>query len=648
MRKKQNILFIFSAILFLELVSFHTLADPVEDKEALLDFLSNIHHPHALNWTENSSVCDSWTGVTCDSNHSRVIALRLPGVGFRGSIPPNTLSRLSAIQILSLRSNGISGSFPSDLSQLKNLTSLYLHSNKFSGAFPLDFSAWNNLTVLDLSDNEFNGSIPPSISNLTHLISLNLSNNSLSGDIPDINVPSLQQLNLANNNLSGSVPRSLQKFPSWAFSGNKLSADNVTALPPALPLDPPTPQPSKRSILSQSAILGIALGGCVLLFLFIALLMICCHSKKKNKSGLPVKSNKKEGSLKEKHGEPQEKDNKLVFFEGCNLAFDLEDLLRASAELLGKGTFGITYKAALEDATTVAVKRLKDVMAAKKEFEQQIQAIGSIRHVNVFPLRAYYYSKDEKLVVYDYDEEGSVSAMLHGNRVEGRTPLDWETRLRIIIGTARGLAHIHTQNGGKLVHGNIKASNIFLNLQGYGCVSDTGLATLMSPTLPPAMRAAGYRAPEVTDTRKTTQASDIYSFGVLILELLTGKSAVQATGGDEVIHLVRWVHSVVREEWTAEVFDVELLRYPNIEEEMVEMLQIGLNCVSRTPDRRPKMAEVVKMVEGIRQGNIGTRPSSETNLEIAVSTPTPQLAVDAGTSSAPQSAVDAGTSSASQ
>ncbi|GAV71656.1 Pkinase domain-containing protein, partial [Cephalotus follicularis] len=191
----------------------------------------------------------------------------------------------------------------------------------------------------------------------------------------------------------------------------------------------------------------------------------------------------------------------VVFFEGCNLVFDLEDLLRASAEVLGKGLFGTTYKAALEDGTTVAVKRLKEVSVAKREFEQQMELIGGVRHENVTPLRAYYYSKDEKLMVYDYYEQGCVSAMFHGNRGEGRNPLDWETRLRIAIGAARGIAHIHTHSGGKLVHGNIKAANIFLNSQGYGCVSEMGLATLMSQIPQPAMRVAGYRATEVTDSR---------------------------------------------------------------------------------------------------------------------------------------------------
>ncbi|GAU35130.1 hypothetical protein TSUD_394550 [Trifolium subterraneum] len=612
MDKNLFLLFMFSAVL----VSVE--AEPVEDKQALLDFLNRMNHSPHINWDENSSVCQTWRGVTCNTDQTRVIEIRLPGAGLSGPIPPNTLNRLSALETVSLRLNGITGFFPDDFSELKNLTSLYLQSNKFSGPLPLDFSVWSNLSVLNLSNNSFNGSIPFSIANLTHLSSLVLANNSLSGEIPDLNIHSLQLLNLANNNLSGVVPKSLLRFPSSAFSGNNLTS-NTSTLPPAFPMHPPyTFPPKKTKGLSETALLGIIIGVCALGFAVIAVVMIlCCYDFAASGVKESVKSKKKEVSMKAESSASRDK-NKIVFFEDCNLAFDLEDLLRASAEILGKGTFGTTYKAALEDATTVAVKRLKEVTVGKREFEQQMEVVGKIKHENVDALRAYYYSKDEKLVVSDYYHQGSVSSILHGKRGEGRTNLDWDSRLKIAIGTARGIAHIHTQQGGKLVHGNIKASNIFLNSQGYGCVSDIGLATLMISIPSPGTRAMGYRAPEVTDTRKAMHPSDVYSFGVLLLELLTGKSPIYSSEGEQIVHLVRWVNSVVREEWTAEVFDVELLRYSHIEEEMVEMLQIGMACAARMPEQRPKMSEVVTMMEAIHPEN---RPSS-TESRSEVSTPT--------------------------
>lgn len=199
-----------------------------------------------------------------------------------------------------------------------------------------------------------------------------------------------------------------------------------------------------------------------------------------------------------------------------------------------------------------------------------------------------------------------------GKQGQTKTHLDWETRVKIAVGAAKGIARIHSENSAKLVHGNLKSSNIFLNPQQFGCVSDLGLSTIMSALAPPIARAAGYRAPEVTDTRKATQPCDVYSFGVILLELLTGKSPVHTNNGDEIIHLVRWVHSVVREEWTAEVFDVELLRYPDIDEELVEVLQIAMACVARVVEHRPKMSEVVKMLESVRPKpeNRAPEPSS--------------------------------------
>ncbi|TKY60696.1 inactive receptor kinase [Spatholobus suberectus] len=607
---------IFSFISLFCLILWQGSGEPVEDKEALLDFVNKFSPSRPLNWNESSPMCASWTGVTCNEDKSRVIAIRLPGVGFHGTIPPDTISRLSALQTLSLRSNVISGHFPSDFSNLRNLSFLYLQFNNLSGPLP-DFSAWKNLTVVNLSNNHFNGSIPASLNNSTQLAGLNLANNSLSGEIPDLKLSRLQVLNLSNNNLQGSVPKSLLRFPESAFSGNNISFGSFPAVSPApQPAYAPSLKSSKRGRLSETALLGIVIAGGVLgLVAFVSLMFVCCSRRGDEDEAFSGKLHKGEMSPEKAVSRNQDANNKLVFFEGCNYAFDLEDLLRASAEVLGKGTFGTAYKAILEDATTVVVKRLKEVAVGKKDFEQHMEIVGSLKHENVVELKAYYYSKDEKLMVYDYYSQGSISSMLHGKRGEERVALDWDTRLKIALGAARGISRIHVENGGKLVHGNIKSSNIFLNTKQYGCVSDLGLATISSSLALPISRAAGCRAPEVTDTRKPAQPSDVYSFGVVLLELLTGKSPIHTTGGDEIIHLVRWVHSVVREEWTAEVFDLELMRYPNIEEEMVEMLQIAMSCVVRMPDQRPKMSEVVKMIENVRQIDAETHSSSGNQAE---------------------------------
>lgn len=385
------------------------------DKEALLEFMNNIPHSRCMNWNEYTSVCTNWTGVSCNEDGSRVTAVRLPGVGLHGPIPGNTLSRLTALQILSLRSNGISGPFPFELLSLKNLSYLYLQFNSFSGPLPLDLSVWENVTSINLSNNAFNGSIPSSISNLTHLLSLNLANNSLSGEIPDFNLPGLEMLNLSNNKLNGSVPKSLQRFPSSGFFGNEIDLSYSPAH--GIPIFAPPLETNGRKDggkLSERALLGIIVAGCVVGVIGFAFLFVVCCFKRKSVVALEGKFEKGGMSPEKAISRSQDANNRLVFFEGCSYVFDLEDLLRASAEVLGKGTFGMAYKAILEDGTSVVVKRLKDVGVGKREFEQQMELVGSIKHENLVELRAYYYSKDEKLMVCDYHSQGSVAALIHG------------------------------------------------------------------------------------------------------------------------------------------------------------------------------------------------------------------------------------------
>ncbi|CAI0393358.1 unnamed protein product, partial [Linum tenue] len=372
-----------------------------------------------------SSVC-SWVGIECDADQSSVHSLRLPGAGLVGPIPPQTLGRLSQLRVLSLRSNRLSGEIPSDFSNLTLLRSLYLQNNAFSGGFPAGVTPLARLTRLDLSSNNFTGPIPFAVNNWTRLTGLFLENNAFSGPLPSISAK-LVDFNASNNRLNGSIPRNLQRFSAAAFAGNL-----------GLCGGPIQPIHKKSKKLSTAAIVLISVGA-VLALLILLLLLFCCLRRKQRqqqqqqspKPPKPVPGAAARSVPVDAAGTSSSKDditggsadverNKLVFFDGGVYSFDLEDLLRASAEVLGKGSVGTSYKAVLEDGTTVVVKRLKDVVVTKKEFEMQMEVLGKVRHDNVVPFRAFYFSRDEKLLVSEYVAAGSLSALLHGSPVNLR------------------------------------------------------------------------------------------------------------------------------------------------------------------------------------------------------------------------------------
>ncbi|KAK8525944.1 hypothetical protein V6N13_017027 [Hibiscus sabdariffa] len=639
----------FFCIAFLSLFLLH-LAQPdlLADRAALLALRSSVGGRTLLWNISNQSPC-SWAGVRCEQD--RVTVLRLPGVALSGEIPTGILGNLTQLRTVSLRLNSLTGQLPSDLALCQNLRNLYLQGNRFSGEIPEFLFGLHALVRLNLGENNLSGEIPVGFSNLTRLRTLLLDNNNLSGSVPDLSsLKNLAQFNVSNNLLNGSIPKGLQKYGSDAFLGNLLCGKPLDEPCPATATDAPgnASQPAnpmtvnipgaktKRSKLSGGAIAGIVIGSVLGFLLIVMILMILCRKKSSKKSrSIDIASIKNQEM--EISGEKSEMENggygngysvaaaaaaamvgggggaraaensgsgakKLVFFGNATRVFDLEDLLRASAEVLGKGTFGTAYKAVLEGGNAVAVKRLKDVTVSEREFKDKIEEIGAIDHQHLVPLRAYYFSLDEKLLVYDYMPMGSLSALLHGNKGAGRTPLNWDIRSGIALGAACGIEYLHSQ-GPNVSHGNIKSSNILLTKSYEARVSDFGLANIVGPSSSPN-RVLGYRAPEVTDPRKVSQKADVYSFGVLLLELLTGKAPTHSILNEEGIDLPRWVQSVVREEWTSEVFDLELLRYQNVEEEMVQLLQLSVDCAAQYPDKRPTMSQVRSRIEELRRSSL--------------------------------------------
>lgn len=580
-------------------------ADLASDRASLLALRSAVGGRTLLwNMTETSPC--SWTGVLCDKG--RVTVLRLPGMGLSGKLPTG-LGNLTELQTLSLRFNALTGPIPSDFANLQALRNLYLHGNFFSGEVPDFLFSLQNLVRLNLGRNNFTGEISSKFNSLTRLDTLYLERNGFTGSIPDLSVPPLHQFNVSFNQLNGSIPERFSRLEESAFVGNSLCGK-------PLQLCPGSGKSSNK--LSGGAIAGIVIGSLFGVLLILLLLFFFCRKRKESDDVAPSKRVEAEvqgeksvrdvesggggvsnsASATASASVVEKSDMKsLVFIGNVNRPFSLDELLRASAEVLGKGTFGTTYKATLEMGTSVAVKRLKDVTATEREFREKIEEVGKLAHENLVPLRGYYFNRDEKLIVYDYMPMGSLSALLHANNGAGRTPLNWETRSVIALGAARGIAYLHSQ-GPTASHGNIKSSNILLTKSYEARVSDFGLAYLALPTSTPN-RVSGYRAPEVTDARKVSQKADVYSFGIMLLELLTGKAPTHSSLNEEGVDLPRWVQSVVQEEWNTDVFDMELLRYQNVEEEMVNLLQLALECTAQYPDKRPSMDVVARRIEEI-------------------------------------------------
>ncbi|XP_059281475.1 probable inactive receptor kinase RLK902 [Lycium ferocissimum] len=288
---------------------------------------------------------------------------------------------------------------------------------------------------------------------------------------------------------------------------------------------------------------------------------------------------------------------KLEFSDNTKEKYDLVDLLRSEAELMGKGTFGSSYKAELENGNIVFVKRLKDCCLVQEDFSKKIQELAKLSdHHSLLPLRAYYYSKDEKLLVFDYMPM-SLASLLHKNGVAKKSQLTWEVRTKIAYGVARGLEFLHSQGPG-ICHGNIRSSNVLLTNSFDAHLSDQGLFGLFMPNTMLIVLNVGYQAPEVGYAYDVSQKSDVYSFGVLLLELLTGKAPLDAVGKHKGIDLPSWVRIMFQERPIMDVFDKSMLEnYKNFGDQTVQLLQLAICCTFKNPNKRPSMVAVTDQIK---------------------------------------------------
>lgn len=268
--------------------------------------------------------------------------------------------------------------------------------------------------------------------------------------------------------------------------------------------------------------------------------------------------------------------------------------------VLGEGGYGIVYWGQLPDGTRIAVKNLLNNRGqAEREFKIEVEAIGRVRHKNLVRLIGYCMEGSQRMLVYEYIDNGNLEQWLHG-QLGDNPPLSWDIRMKIILGTAKGLAYLHEGLEPKVVHRDVKSSNILIDSQWNPKVADFGLAKLLgtgnSHVTTRVMGTFGYVAPEYALTGMLTEKSDVYSYGVLLMELVTGRVPVDFNRPAGEVNLVDWLKAMVGNHHSDEVLDPKMEVKPS-PRALKRALLVALRCVDPDAPKRPKMGHVVHMLE---------------------------------------------------
>ncbi|KAM0933715.1 putative protein kinase RLK-Pelle-LRR-III family [Dioscorea sansibarensis] len=591
------------------------------DADVLLQFKATISGAQEAlpDWVPGSSPCvdghSNWTGVICYANN--VFGLQLENMKLSGALDLDPLEALPGLRALSFMGNDFVGLMP-NLNKLGALKSVYLSRNQFSGMITHDvFAQMKSLKKVHMSQNDFSGPIPSSFTSIPRLMDLRLDGNKFSGTIPDLKSSVLRLVNVSNNNLEGPIPKVLSKMNPSLFAGNK----DLCGTPLDVSCSPASSTPSSLARSSNSKNLSAPVMVAIIgLSLVIILIAMACIKRRRERTAAEIHIGGKQALKIEPHhadkleqgfSEPKSvamkapkevEHGKLVFVKEGAVRFELQDLLKASAEVLGSGNFGASYKAVLVSGHAVVVKRFREMnRVGREDFQEHMRRLGRLSHPNLLPLQAYYYRKEEKLLVTEYYHNGSLAHLLHGTHGSNQPLLDWPTRLKIIKGVGRGLTYLY--DGLPMLalpHGHLKSSNVLLDDSFEPLLTDYALVPVVNKTHATQVMVA-YKSPEFTQHGKTSKKGDVWSFGILILEILTGKFPANYLGtgkvGDD---LASWVNKVMKEESSKEVFDKEMRGTKNCKEDTLKLLQIGLCCCERDEEKRWELKQAVEKIEELK------------------------------------------------
>ncbi|KAK4758366.1 hypothetical protein SAY87_019667 [Trapa incisa] len=539
--------------------------------QALMHIKSSLNDPHNVleNWDGDSVDPCSWTMVTCSSD-SFVIGLGTPSQNLSGTLSPS-IGNLTNLQIVLLQNNNITGPLPQELGRLLKLQTLDLSNNFFIAEIPSSLGQLESLQYLRLNNNSLSGAFPNSLANMTKLAFLDLSYNNLSGPVPRILA---KTFNIIGN-------------PQICATGAEPDCSGTRLMPMSMSLNASQTLPSSRPGSHRIALALVSGIGCICLIILAFGILMWLRQRRNESLFFDVKDCHHEeapmGNLRQFHF--RELQIATGNFSGKNI--------------LGKGGFGNVYKGVLQDGTLVAVKRLKDgnAIGGAVQFQTEIEMISLAVHRNLLRLYGFCITPSDKLLVYPFMSNGSVAS-----RLKGKPALDWGTRKRIALGAARGLLYLHEQCDPKIIHRDVKAANILLDDDCEAVVGDFGLAKLLDHQdshITTAVRGTvGHIAPEYLSTGQSSEKTDVFSFGILLLELITGQRALEfGKAANQKGAMLDWVKKIHQEKNLELLVDKDLRgNYDRVELE--EMVQVALLCTQYLPAHRPRMSEVVRMLGG--------------------------------------------------
>ncbi|XP_057493390.1 LOW QUALITY PROTEIN: probable inactive receptor kinase At1g27190 [Actinidia eriantha] len=572
----------FSTLLTLSLSTLLTTA--IEDDVKCLEGIkSSLSDPlarlgaWAFSNTSVAFVC-SLVGVSCwNQQESRLLSLQLPSMSLAGTLP-------SALRFC------------------VSLQNLDLSGNRLAGPIPPQISSWlPYLVSLDLSGNLFSGSIPAEISNCKFLNSLNLNDNQLSGPIPAElgRLDRLKKLSVANNDLSGQIPADLAKFQAEDFGGNNGLCGK--------PIGAKCGRLSSKSlaIIVIAGVLG-AVGSLILGF------AIWWWFLRKKKRGFGVGSGTEESNWVERL-----RPFRLVqvtLFQKPIVKIKLNDLIAATnsfdpENIVVSTRTGVSYRANLDDGSALAIKRLSVCKLSEKQFRSEMNRLGQLRHPNLVPLLGFCVVEDERLLLYKHMPNGTLNSLLHGSGVGVRngSMLDWSVRVRIGVGAARGLAWLHHGCQPPYLHQNISSNVILVDDDFDARISDFGMPRLVgsvdsndSSYVNGDLGEFGYVAPEYSSTMVASMKGDVYGFGVVLLELVTGQKALEVSNADEGFkgNLVDWVTQLCGSGRSRDVTD-KSLGGKGSDDEIMQFLKVACTCVASRPKDRPSMYNVYQSLKSV-------------------------------------------------